>query len=227
MKSDKKDSILDAAVAEFTRHGFRQASIDEIARRAGVAKGTVYLACESKEDLFYQAVRREMNTWGDTLAVRLDPQLPAEEMLERAATESLAFMESRPLVLDLFIGLYHSQLPAWAARFEELRSFGHLRVAEVLRRGVAQGRFRTDLDVDETATVLLDIQVALYIWRRRTGDTRPDSPALARRRRAIQALVLNGLMRRSPGDTPQDAPEAGVPEQRAKATTPRRKPPRG
>ena len=59
MERAKKDCILDSAAKAFARLGFKKASIDAIARAARVAKGTVYLACESKEDLFFQAVHRD------------------------------------------------------------------------------------------------------------------------------------------------------------------------
>jgi len=44
----KKDCILLEAARAFARFGFKKASIDEIAKEAGVGKGTVYLAAESK-----------------------------------------------------------------------------------------------------------------------------------------------------------------------------------
>src|SRR5436190_555554 len=64
MEQEKKETILDAATRAFARFGFKKASIEDIAKEAGVAKGTVYLACESKEDLYYQAVHREVRASG-------------------------------------------------------------------------------------------------------------------------------------------------------------------
>jgi AcrR family transcriptional regulator len=48
----KREAIFDAALALFGRYGFRRTSIDDIARSAGVAKGTVYLHVDTKEALF-------------------------------------------------------------------------------------------------------------------------------------------------------------------------------
>jgi AcrR family transcriptional regulator len=52
--------ILDAALEAFGEHGFAAARIDDIAHRAGVAKGTIYLYFPTKEDLFKAVVRREV-----------------------------------------------------------------------------------------------------------------------------------------------------------------------
>jgi AcrR family transcriptional regulator len=51
-RDTKREAILEAALQLFGRYGYRRTSIDDIARAAGVAKGTVYLYVENKEALF-------------------------------------------------------------------------------------------------------------------------------------------------------------------------------
>jgi AcrR family transcriptional regulator len=51
-RADKRDRILDAAQSLFVRYGVKRTSIDDVARKAGIAKGTVYLSFESKAALF-------------------------------------------------------------------------------------------------------------------------------------------------------------------------------
>src|ERR1700749_3059887 len=63
LKREKKECILSAATRLFARFGFKKTSVDQIAKDAGVAKGTVYLAADTKEDLFYQAVHRELRAY--------------------------------------------------------------------------------------------------------------------------------------------------------------------
>lgn len=58
MSSAHRDAILTAATETFARFGFKKTSIDDIARRAGIGKGTVYLHFESKEELFGAIVLR-------------------------------------------------------------------------------------------------------------------------------------------------------------------------
>src|SRR5690242_10384448 len=120
MDTDKREAILDAATRTFNRYGFRKASIDEIARSAGVAKGTVYLACDSKEDLFYQAVHREIRAYVAECAKELDPRIAADVLMERYVRCSLALLAGRPLVRDLLLGRLHDFLPSWQGRMDEL-----------------------------------------------------------------------------------------------------------
>lgn len=197
MEQAKHNGILAAAARAFQSFGFKKASIDEIARAAGVAKGTIYLACQSKEDLFYQVLHREIRAWAADVAKILDPRVPAEELLERASRASIEYLDRHPLVRALLFGEYHALLPAWTERFDHLVAIGRETVVEILRIGQRQGRFRTELDLEETAQILLDLQTAYYILH----DRGPDKVARRERRaKAAFDVVIRGL---------QVRPEAG------------------
>lgn len=58
-RQKKRDRILNAAAELFIQHGYRRASLDDVAARAGVAKGTVYLYFASKADLLVASLRSE------------------------------------------------------------------------------------------------------------------------------------------------------------------------
>jgi AcrR family transcriptional regulator len=197
MEQAKKECILAAACKAFEKLGFRKASVEDIAKDAGVAKGTIYLACESKEDLFYQAVHRQVRSWIAELAKLVDPRVPADELLVSLAKQSAAYLEEHPLARDLFLGVYDGILPGWASRLDALRALGGANCTEILRLGVRQGRFRPDLDVDETAQVLLDLQlVGMMSHFRRAGPKAERLESLRRRSEAAFSLVLDGLRTR-------------------------------
>lgn len=195
MEWAKRECILASATKAFSKLGFKKASVDDIAKDAGVAKGTVYLACESKEDLFYQAVHRELRAWIAQIAQMVDPRVEADELLRQVAATGFEYLEQHPLVRDLFLGILHGQLPGWSHRFDQLRALGQQNVVEILKLGVHQKRFRKDLDVEETAMILQDMTLAGYLLQTRAGTTARD--ARERRLKAGLDLVLNGL--RAPG----------------------------
>jgi AcrR family transcriptional regulator len=194
MDLEKKDGIILAATRCFIENGYKGTSIDDIAERAGVAKGTIYLACESKADLFYQAVHHDLQAWSAQIARFVDPRRPASEILRQMAESGVLYLAEHPLVRDLFSGVHAGALPDWAERFEQLRSMGRATVAEVLRMGIRAGEFREDLDVEEVAGVLQDLTHSGYILYGATWAKNPDS---ARRRvAAFTDLALRGLARR-------------------------------
>ncbi|MBS2024097.1 MAG: TetR/AcrR family transcriptional regulator [Deltaproteobacteria bacterium] len=190
MDQGKREGILASAAKLFANCGFRKASIDEIARGAGVAKGTVYLACESKEDLYYQTLLREARAWvADTLRI-IDPREPADELLLRVSAYGFERIDNSPLWRDLLTGKVHELLPNWAERFGELRKLGCQPVMEILRIGISQGRFRADLDVEALAPVLQDMQLSGYLYL----ANKPNPDDVLRRQAAGLELVLRGIL---------------------------------
>ncbi len=187
MEAAKKECILLEAARAFARFGFKKASIDEIAREAGVGKGTVYLAAESKEDLFYQVLHREMRAWQAECSKVIDPRLPADALLVRLLETAKSYLDKRPLVRDLLFGETTRALPSWRGRFEELRALGRTNVAEVLRIGVRQGVFEPALDVDAAAGALQDFHLSGQVLYGR------DQGTFAARQAVGLGIVLNGL----------------------------------
>lgn len=75
----KRDSILQAAVKVFSKKGFHRARMDEIAEKAGVAKGTLYYNFASKSKLFSAAVTEGIETIVIQIQAQLDAEMPFEE----------------------------------------------------------------------------------------------------------------------------------------------------
>jgi TetR/AcrR family fatty acid metabolism transcriptional regulator len=187
------DAVLDSASRCFARYGYKKTSMDNVATEARVAKGTVYLYCENKQDLFYRTVERELSAWTEDLASFINPSRPANEILADMARRDAAFVEQRPLVADLLSGMLDGELPAFRSRFAELRKIGLQHVVDVLELGIRQGVFADDLDVRATARILQEMQLAGALLHRRG-----DLPVRQVRRQQVAALrlVLQGLERR-------------------------------
>lgn len=191
MESGKRDTILQAAAQAFSRLGFRKTSIGDIAQAAGVAKGTIYLAAKSKEDLFYQAVLRDLRDWLASLARLIDPRRPAHELFEVLALASVEYFEAHPLVRDLFVGACYGELPGWEERFDELRELGKGHIVQLLSLGIRQGEFRKDLAIEDVAMILQDLMHAVYIVQ--AHSRKLDGAEVRRRMKIGLGLILDGL----------------------------------
>src|SRR5690349_8265124 len=104
METAKRECILVEAAKAFARFGFQKASVDEIAKKAGVAKGTIYLAAPSKAELFYEVLLREIRAWNAELMKRIDPRKNADDLLVEVSWDSVNTLDARPLVRDLLLG---------------------------------------------------------------------------------------------------------------------------
>jgi AcrR family transcriptional regulator len=78
----RRADILAAALDEFTARGFEAARLDDVARRAGVAKGTIYLYFADKEALFQELVRSMVHPVLGTLEHLREVDIPARLLVE-------------------------------------------------------------------------------------------------------------------------------------------------
>ena len=145
-RSDARPGEIAAAALEvFAERGFAGARMEEIARRAGVTKGTVYLYFPSKEDLF-RAVVRESIVPGVEIGERLVSEFEGDSaaLLRELVWRWWEFME------DPRVQLVPKLIQSESANFPELATFYVTEVvqrvrrlfAAVIRRGVERGEFR-------------------------------------------------------------------------------------
>src|ERR1700689_697527 len=80
----RRDAILDAALDEFSARGFAAARLDDVAKRAGVAKGTIYLHFADKESLFQELVRFQLYPVLGTFEAALASDLPLRKITDLA-----------------------------------------------------------------------------------------------------------------------------------------------
>ncbi len=83
--ADRRDAILAAALDEFASRGFEAARLDDVARRAGVAKGTIYLYFRDKESLFQELVRAMLTPLVGTIEAMGQADLPLPALADRIA----------------------------------------------------------------------------------------------------------------------------------------------
>lgn len=144
-KQDRPAEITQAAFAAFAENGYAATKVDEVARRAGVSKGLLYLYFKTKEDLFKAVIR-------SFLAPRIDALISNIEKSELSAEEFvrgpfLAFAQALPkspakILVRLMIaeGPKHPDLTAWYWDNVVSRALHALRT--LLQRGVDNGEFR-------------------------------------------------------------------------------------
>src|SRR6185436_8517165 len=82
----RREAILAAALEEFSSRGFAAARLDDMAKRAGVAKGTIYLYFRDKETLFQELVRAELSPVVLMLESAEVAEMPLRMVAERLVT---------------------------------------------------------------------------------------------------------------------------------------------
>jgi AcrR family transcriptional regulator len=178
----RRAEILDAALRVFGQYGYRRTSMDDIAREAGIAKGTVYLSFTSKEEVF-QAL-------GQRLALRMLAGAEAASRRPGTTADKLAAMHAAWFgtyaetirrsphaaeLLDAKHRLSADLVADASSRYKRL-------VRDVLAEAVAAG----ELDL-ERAGLTTDTAAELLIASARGLESSATSPAAYRR--YLDALV--------------------------------------
>jgi AcrR family transcriptional regulator len=81
--AERRNAILSAALDEFSTRGFEAARLDDVARRAGVAKGTIYLYFRDKESLFQELIRAMLTPLVGTIEALGEAELPLPALADR------------------------------------------------------------------------------------------------------------------------------------------------
>ncbi|MGI5837965.1 MAG: TetR/AcrR family transcriptional regulator [Chloroflexota bacterium] len=102
-RRERAERILDAASELLLRYGYNRITIDDIARKAKVGKGTVYLHWRTRESLFGTLMLREVLAFWREILTRLHAD-PTEVLLHRAMRSMIFVGMERPLGRALFTG---------------------------------------------------------------------------------------------------------------------------
>jgi AcrR family transcriptional regulator len=194
-KAERPQEILQAAFVEFSRNGYAMTTLDRVAERAGVTKGTIYVYFENKEHLFISMVREVTKTALDTVHEMLETHEGTTADLLRA---QFSFIYQH-IVEDRRRREVLRMLIAEAPRFPELADRYHQEILrpcldmlrQAIRRGMDRGEFRESAIVDLPQIVIAPIAL-VDIWMMMFDDRQPlDMKAYFN---AHLDLVLNGLL---------------------------------
>lgn len=162
--------LYEAAVTLIAEQGFSATTVDEIAERAGVAKGTVYYNFKSKTELFEELLRFGVGLLTASL------QEAADEAERRGGTKiealdgmiraGLVFIDRYPAFTQLYVAELWRTNRAWQSTLMVVRQQAVAVVETVLREGVERGELSEEIDIPLTAAALVGmVLVAALDWQ--------------------------------------------------------------
>ncbi|MEV5973558.1 TetR/AcrR family transcriptional regulator [Streptomyces sp. NPDC051921] len=162
--------LYEAAVTLIAEQGFSATTVDEIAERAGVAKGTVYYNFKSKTELFEELLRHGVSLLAASLraaAEETDGRGGSRiEALDAMIKAGLVFIQRYPAFTQLYVAELWRTGRAWNSTLLVVRQEAVAVVENVLRDGVAAGEFTDEIDVPLTASALVGmVLVAALDWQ--------------------------------------------------------------
>lgn len=157
-RADKRQQIMLAAQKLLRHRHIHQVTLDEVAERAHVGKGTLYLCFRDKEDLFFQTALAGFEDLRALLEKRVSADAPFEARLRDACFQIDSFFAQRRSLLRMIQieeGRVRGRPNRIRALWVEKRRLLVNTVAEILRAGIEEGRLRGDLDPELLSEYLL------------------------------------------------------------------------
>ena len=197
-KEARPGELLDAALDLFVEKGFAATRAEEVAARAGVSKGTLFLYFQSKEELFKAVISENIagrfTEWNAEFAA-FDGS--SADMLRYAMNmwwERIGATRASGIT-KLIISEAHNFPDVTAYYQSEVIQPGHALIRRILQRGVDRGEFAVT-DMDHAAYSVIAAMVFLVMSKHSMGACVPAGQALDPRRYidSQAAIILGGLL---------------------------------
>ena len=165
-KEDRPQEITEAAFGAFAENGFTATKVEDVARRAGVSKGLLYVYFKTKEELFKAVIRSVVTPRLDELTRMLDTsELSAEAFIRGPVLDFMKRVPGSPVsvVIRLMISEApkHPDLVDYYWDNVASRGLGALR--QLLRRGVENGEFRQSAVNDLPQLIIAPVMMSI-VW---------------------------------------------------------------
>lgn len=179
-KQDRPKEITAAAFDAFAEQGFAATTVENVAQRAGVSKGLMYLYFKTKEELFKAVVKSVVIRRVDKLIIAVETtELSSDDFIRGPL---LSFLKSIPgspvaIVVRLLIaeGPRHPDLVDYY--YDNVVAKGLAAISGFLHRGVARGEFRNSAVIDSPHLVLAPVMLCI-IWGIIFGNRKLDTDKL-------------------------------------------------
>lgn len=197
-KDARPEEIVNSALEEFVERGFAATRLEDVARRAGVTKGTLYLYFKNKEALFKAVIRQTIVpiiAQGELTARSFTGS--ARELLEQLVREYWR------LVFETSLAGLPKLMMAEAANFPQLARFyydevvtrGHQLLSGVIERGMKNGEFRR-VDIPSATKLALSPLMHATVASRAFAQCMPEGFDVRKYLDTHIDLYLNGIANR-------------------------------
>lgn len=196
-KDERPAEIIAAALESFAERGFAATRLDDIAARAGVTRGTLYLYFPSKEELFKAVVRQSIVpiiARGEEMVAR-SPEPSAELLTQFLLSVPMAAAGSSMSAIPKLVLAEARNFPDLARFYlDEVVRRGQRLLKGIIERGIARGEFRS-VDKDHVFFSVMSPLLVAMLWKHSLepfDGQRLDAQALCR---AHLDVVLHGLLK--------------------------------
>jgi AcrR family transcriptional regulator len=161
-REDTRQKLYEAAVELIAEQGFSATTVDDIALRAGVAKGTVYYNFKSKTDLFEELLKHGIGLLTDAFRSAVSG-LPPREAVAALVRTQLEYIQRYRAFAQLLLSEMWRTNREWQQTLILLREQAIGVIAETLQAGVDSGDLPPELDVRVSSSALFGVGLVVAV----------------------------------------------------------------
>ncbi|GAA4870018.1 TetR/AcrR family transcriptional regulator [Saccharopolyspora cebuensis] len=155
--------VLEAAYEQFCRTGTRRSTMEDVARRAGVSRITVYRRFTTKDTLVEQVVRREFRRYFDQFRLDIKDARTVADRVELGFASSLRAIRRNPLIGGLMAVEPDVVVPSLVGDGGRTMATVSRFVADRLRSEQRAGHVSADVDVDLVAEMMVRVSTSFLV----------------------------------------------------------------
>ncbi len=194
-KAQRPQEILHAAFDEFVERGYTATRIEDVANRAGVTKGTIYLYFQNKEELFQDVVRKlSQPIFNEEQFWQEHQNRPSDELVRLYLDTVYEHMTVNPYsreILRFLISDGRSFPDLTASHYEEFVRPILTMLQHILEKGVREGIFRAEAAASQMSYILLSPALTLTIDK--LLDCQTDLPELGDYVNAHYEMIMRNV----------------------------------
>jgi len=199
-KEARPQELLSAALDLFVEHGYAACRLEDVASRAGVSKGTLYLYFANKEELFKAVVRENVvPLLGEAESMVDNHDGRCADLFREIIHKWWERIGNTKLsgITKLMMAESHNFPEVTQFYHDEVISRGNAMIGRLLERGIERGEFRK-IDVAQAMNVVCAPMLMLMMWKHSFSSCRIEPMAADDYLNTFIDLFLHGLLSEKP-----------------------------
>lgn len=164
LPAEKRERITSAAATLFAERGFSATDVAQIAKQAGVAKGSLYNYFESKEDLYFFVCRDGLERSRRAVYGGIEPGWDVYRQIEHIFRQGARFARAKPEYIQLYLAVSSAGMDRFARDLSlEVEKYTADHLKKLIGDSVRKGIVRPDIDVNLTAFLINSLYIMFVI----------------------------------------------------------------
>lgn len=186
---DTTTKVLDAAYEEFSLVGIARTSMEDVARRAGVSRQTVYRHVANKDALVEAVLQREFQRYAQQYVTDMQSADTAVERVVGGYVRTIQAIRSNPLLTSVLSAELETLVSSMASRAEHVLSMARMFLALILQLERSAGEIDAAVDVDLVADLMVRVAVSYVLIPSEVVDLDDESATEAMARAFLLPLL--------------------------------------